>query len=216
LGAIPGTLEAWLALRGLRTLHLRVERSTANATELVAAAGGPSRVERVRYPGFGGVIAIEVTGGAMGADLVSRRPGCGCTPPASVAWSRRSSDGDVGPASRPRSPTTLVRLSVGVEDVEDLWQDLSRASTSSAGDRDRARTRLPGRVALRRSCLAARETRLCSISWGVISPRSKRGDSLHDRHLDATSDGEVKDRLAGSDALGHLPGRPVISSTLNP
>ena len=53
LGAVPGTLEAWLALRGLRTLHLRVERAQANAQELVAPARASTRrVGEVRYPGL--------------------------------------------------------------------------------------------------------------------------------------------------------------------
>lgn len=127
LGAIPGTLEAWLALRGLRTLHLRVERSTANATELVRRLRGHPGVEHVRYPGFGGIIAIEVTGGAMGADLVSR---------STRLWVHATSLGGVESSlerrrrwtSEPATiPDNLVRLSVGVEDVEDLWRDLSRA-----------------------------------------------------------------------------------------
>ena len=57
IGAIPGPLEAWLALRGLRTLHLRVERAQSNATEL--ADGWPSirRSSGFATPGFGAMIA---------------------------------------------------------------------------------------------------------------------------------------------------------------
>ena len=55
LGAIPGTFEAWLALRGLRTLHLRVERAQANAQELVAPArGAPGRRPRSATPASAG------------------------------------------------------------------------------------------------------------------------------------------------------------------
>ena len=55
VGAIPGTFEAWLALRGLRTLHLRVERAESNAPELVRPPAASTRaVDEVRYPGFGG------------------------------------------------------------------------------------------------------------------------------------------------------------------
>src|SRR4051812_27409753 len=55
LGSTPGTLEAWLALRGLRTLHLRVERSQANAQELVRRLSTHPAIGEVRYPGFGGI-----------------------------------------------------------------------------------------------------------------------------------------------------------------
>ncbi len=130
LGALPGTLEAWLALRGLRTLHLRVERSTANAQELVRRLGGHPDVERVRYPGFGGIVAIEVSGGAEGADLA-----CAST----RIWVHATSLGGVESSLERRRrwageartiPENLIRLSVGVEDVEDLWRDLSQALDS--------------------------------------------------------------------------------------
>src|SRR5687768_15919007 len=58
VGAIPGTLEAWLALRGLRTLHLRVERSQDNATELARRLADHPAVTEVRYPGFGPVVSV--------------------------------------------------------------------------------------------------------------------------------------------------------------
>jgi cystathionine gamma-synthase len=127
LGAVPGTLEAWLALRGLRTLHLRVERATANARELVRRLGRHRAVERVRYPGFGAIVAIEVCGGAAGADLLGRT---------TRIWVHATSLGGVESslerrrrwAGEPRTvPENLVRLSVGIEDVEDLWRDLSSA-----------------------------------------------------------------------------------------
>src|SRR5690349_592559 len=57
IGAIPGTLEAWLALRGLRTLHLRVERAQANAVELVHRLESHPAAASVRYPGFGAIIS---------------------------------------------------------------------------------------------------------------------------------------------------------------
>ncbi len=127
LGAIPGTLEAWLTLRGLRTLHLRVERATANAQELVRRLGRHRSVERVRYPGLGGIVAIEVAGGAHGADTV-----CSAT----RIWVHATSLGGVESTLERRRrwtgepatiPENLIRLSVGVEDVEDLWRDLSFA-----------------------------------------------------------------------------------------
>src|SRR6478752_2416220 len=58
LGAIPGTFEAWLTLRGARTLHLRVERAQANATELARRLAEHPAIGEVRYPGFGGIVSI--------------------------------------------------------------------------------------------------------------------------------------------------------------
>ena len=127
VGSLPGTLEAWLALRGLRTLHLRIERSTANAQELVRRLGGHRNVTRVRYPGFGAIVAVEVAGGADAADLAVR---------STRVWVHATSLGGVESSLERRrrwagEPTTipesLVRLSVGIEDVEDLWSDLSSA-----------------------------------------------------------------------------------------
>ena len=70
-GAIPGPMEAWLALRGLRTLALRVERAQANATDLAKRLVEHPAIDRVRYPGYGAMISIEVAGGAAGADAVA-------------------------------------------------------------------------------------------------------------------------------------------------
>lgn len=127
LGATPGTLEAWLALRGLRTLHLRVERAQQNAVELVRRLEAHPAVSRVRYPGFGGIVAIELDAGAAGADLLVR---------STRLWVFATSLGGVESTLERRRrwkteaatiPESLVRLSVGVEDVEDLWADLEQA-----------------------------------------------------------------------------------------
>ncbi|MEJ7707456.1 MAG: PLP-dependent transferase [Nocardioidaceae bacterium] len=127
VGAIPGTLEAWLALRGLRTLGLRVERAQANALELVRRLAAHSAVERVRHPGFGGIVAIEIAGGAESADLVCR---------STQLWVHATSLGGVESSLERRRrwtsepvtiPEGLIRLSVGIEDIEDLWRDLRQA-----------------------------------------------------------------------------------------
>lgn len=127
MGSTPGTLEAWLALRGLRTLHLRVERAQANAVELVRRLEGHPAVAEVRYPGFGGIVAIVVAGGADAADLLTR---------STSLWVHATSLGGVEStferrrrwkAEPPTIPDGLVRLSVGIEDVEDLWEDLRSA-----------------------------------------------------------------------------------------
>ncbi len=65
IGATPGTFETWLALRGLRTLHVRLERAQANAQELVRRLGGHPAVGEVRYPGFGAIVSVVLTEGAL-------------------------------------------------------------------------------------------------------------------------------------------------------
>jgi cystathionine gamma-synthase len=127
VGALPGTLEAWLALRGLRTMPLRVERATANARELARRLAEHPSVDRVRYPGFGAIVSIEVRDGADFADLVTR---------STRLWVHATSLGGVESSLERRRrwpgepltiPESLIRLSVGIEDVEDLWVDLDRA-----------------------------------------------------------------------------------------
>ncbi|WP_244932225.1 aminotransferase class I/II-fold pyridoxal phosphate-dependent enzyme [Nocardioides sp. W7] len=127
LGAVPGTLEAWLALRGMRTLHLRVERAQSNATELAIRLEAHPAVSQVRYPGFGGIVSIVIAGGAMAADLLTH---------STELWVYTTSLGGVESTFERRRrwksepvtiPDALVRLSVGIEDVEDLWADLQQA-----------------------------------------------------------------------------------------
>ena len=127
VGAVPGPFEAWLALRGLRTLHLRVERSQANATELARRLSGHPAVGEVRYPGFGGIVSIVLAQGALAADLLTRK---------TRLWVHATSLGGVESTLERRRrwktepatiPDALVRLSVGIEDVEDLWRDLATA-----------------------------------------------------------------------------------------
>jgi cystathionine gamma-synthase len=127
LGAIPGTLEAWLALRGMRTLHVRMERAQANAAELARRLADHPAVSEVRYPGFGAMVSILAAGGPDAADLVSA---------STRLWIHTTSLGGVEStlerrrrwASEPSEvPDTLLRLSVGIEDVDDLWADLAQA-----------------------------------------------------------------------------------------
>ena len=127
VGAIPGPFETWLALRGMRTLAIRVERAQANARALEARLREHAAVEEVRYPGFGGMLAVVVRGGAEGADTLVQH---------TSLWVHATSLGGVESTLERRrrwagEPTTipegLVRLSVGIEDVEDLWRDLSAA-----------------------------------------------------------------------------------------
>ncbi len=127
LGAIPGPFEAWLALRGLRTLPLRVERAQASAVELAARLAVHPAIEEVRYPGFGAIVSVVLAAGPDAADLFCRR---------TRLWIHATSLGGVESTLERRRrwkaepvtiPDALVRLSVGIEDVDDLWDDLLTA-----------------------------------------------------------------------------------------
>lgn len=127
VGAVPGPFETWLALRGIRTLALRVERAQATAKELADRLRTHPRVEEVRYPGFGAMLAVVIAGGAEPADTLTHT---------TSLWVHATSLGGVEStlerrrrwAGEPDSiPPGLVRLSVGIEDAEDLWTDLSTA-----------------------------------------------------------------------------------------
>ena len=127
IGAVPGPMEAWLALRGMRTLHLRVERAQANAQTLVARLSEHPAIEEVRYPGFGAIISIVLAQGALAADLLTHK---------TSLWVHATSLGGVESTFERRRrwktesqtiPEGLVRMSVGIEDIEDLWADLFTA-----------------------------------------------------------------------------------------
>ena len=101
-------------LRGMRTLALRVDRAEANARRAGRRLGEHPAVSRVRYPGFGGIVAIELAGGALAADLLchsDRGVGARHQPRRSRvdAGARRRWAGEPSPI-----PEDLVRLSVGV------------------------------------------------------------------------------------------------------
>ncbi|MCR1782531.1 PLP-dependent aspartate aminotransferase family protein [Nocardioides carbamazepini] len=126
-GAVPGPFETWLALRGLRTLHVRLERAAANAVELARRLADHPAVAEVRYPGFGAIVAPVLAGGADAGDFLVR---------ATSLWVHATSLGGVESTFERRRrwkvepatiPEGLVRLSVGIEDVEDLWTDLKQA-----------------------------------------------------------------------------------------
>ena len=148
-GAIPGPFEAWLALRGLRTLHLRVERSQASALVLATRLAEHPAVSRVRHPslpsdpghalagaqmsGYGSVISIELPGGAAAADALQGATRL-WTPATSLGGVESTLERRRRHANEPAvTPESLVRLSVGVEDVEDLWADLAEALDALPG-----------------------------------------------------------------------------------
>jgi cystathionine gamma-lyase len=150
-GAVPGPFDAWLTLRGLKTLAVRMERHCANARQLAAWLAEQRPVRRVYYPGlpshpghevarrqmgdFGGMISVSLHGGKEAAlrlltrtKLFSLAESLGgveslighpatmthASIPAEVRQARGLDDG-------------LVRLSVGIEDADDLQEDLRRA-----------------------------------------------------------------------------------------
>lgn len=129
-GGIAGPMDAWLALRGLRTLSLRLERACANAADLAARLADHPRISRVRYPGWGAIISIEVAGATDGAAEAEQLAA------GTRVWSNSTSLGGVEsqlerrrrqPNEPETTPVNLVRMSVGVEDVDDLWADLRQA-----------------------------------------------------------------------------------------
>jgi cystathionine gamma-synthase len=142
LGAAPGPMEAYLALRGLRTLPLRLAQAQASAQILAERLVGHKHVQRVRFPGlatdpghdvarrtmsgFGSLISIDLADAKTAEAFVE-----GCS-----LWGFATSLGGVESTMERRRrwsgellsvPEGLVRMSVGIEHVEDLWADLARA-----------------------------------------------------------------------------------------
>jgi cystathionine gamma-synthase len=121
-GIIAAPDAAWLLLRGLKTLELRVLRQTETAQELARRLEGHPAVETVRYAGFGGLMSFDVNGDARRVEtstqLITNATSLGGV--ASTMESRHRWEGD-------RVPENLLRLSVGLEDVDELWADLEQA-----------------------------------------------------------------------------------------
>jgi cystathionine gamma-synthase len=124
-GNVPAPDPAWLLLRSLETLEVRMARHTASATELARRLVEHPKVERVRYPGFGGMLSFDVAGGheaalrvETGTTAIVNATSLGGT--TTTLETRTRWEGD-------RIPANLVRLSVGLEDVERLWDDLAQA-----------------------------------------------------------------------------------------
>jgi cystathionine gamma-synthase len=143
-GAIPGALETYLATRGIRTLALRMERAQANALEIARRLADHPRISRVRYPGlsshpghavavrdftgFGAMVSFEVDGTAADAErvcdgvrLITHATSLGGVESLIERRARHEADASFG------TPPTLLRLSVGIEHVEDIWADLEQA-----------------------------------------------------------------------------------------
>jgi cystathionine gamma-synthase len=143
-GSVLGPFEAWLLLRGMRTLFPRVRTAVANAQFLAEKLAGNSRLEEVLYPGlpdfpghtiaarqmqggFGGMLSIRVKGGEAAAIRLAAHV---------KVWKRATSLGGVESLMEHRAsvegptspiPNDLLRLSVGIEDRNDLLADLEQA-----------------------------------------------------------------------------------------
>jgi cystathionine gamma-synthase len=142
-GAVPSPFDCWLILRGMRTLPWRMRAHCENALKVAEFLAQHSHVERVHYPGlrshpgheiaakqmrmFGGMLSMEVQGGGDAAMEVTAK---------TKIFTRATSLGGVesliehrasieGPASR--SPEGLLRLSIGLENADDLIEDLEQA-----------------------------------------------------------------------------------------
>lgn len=147
-GAVLGPFEAWLLLRGMRTLHLRVDAACSNAMAIATRFERHAKVARLLYPGlashpnhdvaarqmqggFGGMISVRLAGGEGAAKAFTA---------ALAVFKRATSLGSVESLAEHRAsvegpgtlcPADLVRLSVGVEHVDDLIEDIAQALEKS-------------------------------------------------------------------------------------
>jgi cystathionine gamma-synthase len=123
-GIVAAPDPCWLLSRSLKTLHVRMERHTSSATEIAERLRAHAAVQVVRYPGFGGLLSFDVADGeaARRVETSLRRieNATSLGGVSSVLESRTRWEGE-------RVPPGLLRLSVGLEDVEGLWSDLEQA-----------------------------------------------------------------------------------------
>lgn len=150
VGAVPGPWDSWLALRGLKTLHVRMERSEANARRIADLLDGHPKVEAVHYPGledhpqhelakrqmsgFGAVISLELADGAAARRFLTSLEVFQLAESLGGVESLCSHPGEMTHAAVPVAERErmgladrLVRLSVGIEDVADLLEDVESA-----------------------------------------------------------------------------------------
>src|SRR5207249_4744973 len=141
-GATPGTLETFLAVRGARTLNVRLERAQRNAMILAERLADHPEVLITRYPGlvshptheaacrqlkgFATIISFDIRGGAEAADAVCTRLRL-IQHATSLGAVESTIERRASVPGQELLPPSLLRLSVGIEAVEDLWADLDRA-----------------------------------------------------------------------------------------
>jgi cystathionine beta-lyase/cystathionine gamma-synthase len=149
-GAVPGPFDCWLVLRGLKTLPIRMERHDANARAIAAWLAAHPKVRKVYYPGlpthpghalhlkqasgFGGMIAFDTGSLERGAQVLKATRLFALAESLGGVESLISHPATMTHASVPRAEREkvgltdgLVRISVGIEDLEDLRSDLDRA-----------------------------------------------------------------------------------------
>jgi cystathionine gamma-synthase len=148
-GATPGTLETFLAVRGARTLAVRLERAQQNARFLAERLADHPVVQITRYPGlashpthdaarrqlrgFGTIISFDIRGGAEAADAVCARLQL-IQHATSLGAVESTIERRAGVPGQEHLPPSLLRLSVGIEAAEDLWADLDRALRIAADE----------------------------------------------------------------------------------
>ena len=125
-GIVAAPDPCWLLLRSLETLRVRVERQTETAAELARRLERHPSVQIVRYPDFGGLMSFDVRGNVVKVEsatrLIVNETSLGGT--TTTMESRHRWEGD-------RVPKGLLRLSVGLEDVDELWADLEQALSAA-------------------------------------------------------------------------------------
>jgi cystathionine gamma-lyase len=151
-GAVPGPMDCFLVLRGIKTLHVRVQRACENAREIAAFLKSHPRVSRVLYPGFnehpgheiakkqmrdfGGMVSFDLIGGSEeeARQVLSKTKLFACAESLGGVESLIGHPASMTHASLPKSEReksgltdSLMRLSVGIEDVSDLIEDLRQA-----------------------------------------------------------------------------------------
>ena len=145
-GATPGTMECFLAVRGVRTMALRLHRAQASAMELAHRLAAHPAVEWTRYPGltshpthsvakrvlkgYGTIISFDVRGGAEAADAACQRVRL-IRHATSLGAVESTMERRAAIPGQEHLPPSLIRLSVGIENFEDLWRDLDAALHST-------------------------------------------------------------------------------------
>ncbi|MDW3214621.1 MAG: PLP-dependent transferase [Ilumatobacteraceae bacterium] len=143
-GATIGAMEAFLTIRGARTLGLRMDKAQANAMELAQRLESHPAITRVRYPGlpshdtheaakrfmtgFGAMLSFETDGDAARCDVMLGRLEL-VNHATSLGGVETTVERRASIPGQERIPPTLVRMSVGCEHVDDLWSDLTNALT---------------------------------------------------------------------------------------
>jgi cystathionine gamma-synthase len=141
-GATPGTLEAYLAVRGARTLAIRLQRAQQTALILAERLEQHPRVAHVRYPGlashpthsiarrmlkgFGTILSFDLRGDAEFANAVCQKVKL-IRHATSLGAVESTMERRAAVPGQEHLPASLLRLSVGIEDAEDLWSDLDTA-----------------------------------------------------------------------------------------